>query len=44
MLETLGLNNARINGALRILSRVVALVVFAGFIAVPVAVLAGWLA
>jgi succinate dehydrogenase / fumarate reductase cytochrome b subunit len=44
MLETLGLNNARINGALRILSRVVALVVFAGFIAVPVAVMAGRLA
>ena len=44
MFQTLGLNNARINAALRILSRVVALVVFAGFIAVPVAVLAGWLA
>ncbi len=44
MFETLGLNNARINRGLRILSRIVALVVFVGFIAVPVAVLAGWLA
>ena len=43
MLQTLGWNNARISPALRILSRVVAVVVFAGFISVPVAVLAGWL-
>jgi succinate dehydrogenase / fumarate reductase cytochrome b subunit len=43
MFQTLGLNSARINRALRGLSRFVALAVFAGFIAVPVAVLAGWL-
>ncbi len=43
LLQTLGVNNARISPALRILSRIVAVVVFAGFIAVPVAVLAGWL-
>lgn len=43
MLETLGLNNNRISHKLRIASRVLALVVFAGFVSVPVAVLAGWL-
>jgi succinate dehydrogenase / fumarate reductase cytochrome b subunit len=42
MLQTLGVNNARITSALQALSRVVALVVFAGFVSVPVAVLAGW--
>jgi succinate dehydrogenase cytochrome b subunit len=42
MLQTLGLNNARATRALQTLSRVVALVVFVGFISVPVAVLAGW--
>jgi succinate dehydrogenase / fumarate reductase cytochrome b subunit len=42
MLQTLGVNNAVISPALRALSRVVALVVFAGFISVPVAVMAGW--
>jgi succinate dehydrogenase / fumarate reductase cytochrome b subunit len=42
MLQTLGWNNARTTPALKALSRVVALVVFAGFISVPVAVLAGW--
>jgi len=42
MLQTLGLNNARMTPALRACSRVIALVVFAGFIVVPVAVLAGW--
>jgi len=42
MLQTLGWNNARMTPALRAVSRVVALVVFAGFISVPVAVLAGW--
>jgi succinate dehydrogenase / fumarate reductase, cytochrome b subunit len=41
--QTLGCNNARISSVLKGLSRVVALVVFAGFISVPVAVLAGWL-
>src|SRR5262249_53972084 len=43
MLQTLGWNNARTTWALQALSRGVALVVFAGFISVPVAVLAGWL-
>jgi succinate dehydrogenase / fumarate reductase cytochrome b subunit len=43
MFQTLGWNNARISPGLMVLSRVVALVVFAGFISVPVAVLAGGL-
>jgi succinate dehydrogenase / fumarate reductase cytochrome b subunit len=43
MLQTLGWNNARTIRTLQALSRGVALVVFAGFISVPVAVLAGWL-
>ena len=43
MFQTLGWNNARSTSALQALSRVVALVVFGGFIAVPIAVLAGWL-
>jgi succinate dehydrogenase / fumarate reductase cytochrome b subunit len=43
MFQTVGLNNARVTRVLRALSRAVAIVVFAGFIAVPVAVLAGWL-
>jgi succinate dehydrogenase / fumarate reductase cytochrome b subunit len=43
MLQTLGWNNARTTWALQALSRGVALVVFVGFISVPVAVLAGWL-
>jgi succinate dehydrogenase / fumarate reductase, cytochrome b subunit len=43
MLQTLGWNNARTSSALQVLSRGVALVVFGGFISVPVAVLAGWL-
>jgi succinate dehydrogenase / fumarate reductase, cytochrome b subunit len=42
MLQTLGWNNARTTRSLQILSRGLALVVFAGFISVPVAVLAGW--
>jgi succinate dehydrogenase / fumarate reductase, cytochrome b subunit len=42
MLQTLGWNNARTTSALHALSRVAALIVFAGFISVPVAVLAGW--
>jgi len=42
MLQTLGWNNARTTSALKGLSRVVALLVFVGFISVPVAVLAGW--
>jgi succinate dehydrogenase / fumarate reductase cytochrome b subunit len=43
LLQTLGWNNARITSTLRALSRGVALVVFVGFISVPVSVLAGWL-
>jgi succinate dehydrogenase cytochrome b subunit len=43
MLQTLGLNNARTTPALQALARGVALVVFVGFISVPVAVMAGWL-
>ncbi len=43
MLQTLGWNNARTTSVLQALSRVVALIVFVGFISVPVAVLAGWL-
>jgi succinate dehydrogenase / fumarate reductase cytochrome b subunit len=43
MLQTLGLNNARTTWALQLVSRGVALVVFVGFISVPVSVLAGWL-
>ncbi len=43
MLQTLDLNTNRISRRLRLLSRVVAFLVFLGFIAVPIAVLAGWL-
>lgn len=43
MFQSLGLCNARLTPALRALSRAVGLVVFAGFISVPVAVLAGWI-
>jgi succinate dehydrogenase / fumarate reductase cytochrome b subunit len=42
LLQTLGWNNARTTRALQALSRGVALVVFVGFISVPVAVLTGW--
>ena len=41
-LQTLGWNDARSTPLFRALSRVMALVVFVGFISVPVAVLAGW--
>jgi len=43
MLQTLGWNNARTTRGLQSLSRGIALVVFVGFISVPVAVMAGWL-
>jgi len=43
MLQTLGWNTARNEAKLRALSRVIAIVVFAGFASVPVAVMAGWL-
>jgi succinate dehydrogenase / fumarate reductase, cytochrome b subunit len=40
--QTLGWSNARNQRSLKILSRVVAILVFLGFSSVPVAVLAGW--
>jgi succinate dehydrogenase / fumarate reductase cytochrome b subunit len=43
MLQTMGLNDARTSKVFRMLSRGVAILVFAGFISVPVAVLAGWI-
>jgi succinate dehydrogenase / fumarate reductase cytochrome b subunit len=43
MLQTLGWNTARSETTLRIVSRVIAIVVFLGFSAVPVSVLGGWL-
>lgn len=42
MFQTMGLNDARSTSVLRMTSRGVAILVFAGFISVPVAVLAGW--
>jgi succinate dehydrogenase / fumarate reductase cytochrome b subunit len=42
MLQTLGLNNAQSTSVFRTMSRGVAIIVFAGFISVPVAVPAGW--
>lgn len=42
MLQTVGWSPARRTGALKTLSRVVAAAVFVGFVAVPLAVLAGW--
>jgi succinate dehydrogenase / fumarate reductase cytochrome b subunit len=43
MLQTLGWSTARNAAALKIASRVIAVTVFLGFTAVPVAVMAGWL-
>jgi succinate dehydrogenase / fumarate reductase cytochrome b subunit len=43
MLQTLGWSTARNATALKIASRVIAVMVFLGFTAVPVAVMAGWL-
>jgi succinate dehydrogenase / fumarate reductase cytochrome b subunit len=43
MLQTMGLNDARSSSVFRMMSRGVAVLVFVGFVAVPVAVLAGWL-
>jgi len=42
MLQTLGLNNKRTNCTLKWVSRVVAVGVFVGFVAVPVSIVAGW--
>jgi succinate dehydrogenase / fumarate reductase, cytochrome b subunit len=43
MLQTLGWVNLDNTNSLRIVSRVVALIIFVGFISVPISVLAGWL-
>jgi len=43
MLATLGWNTARNEAKLRAFSRIIAILVFAGFASVPVAVVAGWL-
>jgi succinate dehydrogenase / fumarate reductase cytochrome b subunit len=43
MLQTLGCNTARNQTTLKIISRVIAIVVFLGFGSVPVSVYAGWL-
>jgi succinate dehydrogenase / fumarate reductase, cytochrome b subunit len=43
LLQTLGWNNVRTTAALQALSRGLALVVFVGFVSVPVAVMVGWL-
>jgi succinate dehydrogenase / fumarate reductase cytochrome b subunit len=43
MLQTLGWNTAQSQATLKILSRVIAVVIFLGFSSVPVSVLAGWL-
>jgi succinate dehydrogenase / fumarate reductase cytochrome b subunit len=43
MLQTLGWVNLDNTGSLRVVSRIVALIIFAGFISVPISVLAGWL-
>jgi succinate dehydrogenase / fumarate reductase cytochrome b subunit len=42
-LQTFGFHNARNGAVLKAVSRVIAIVVFLGFISVPVSVLAGWL-
>jgi succinate dehydrogenase / fumarate reductase, cytochrome b subunit len=43
MLQTLGLNDGRSSKGFRMMSRAIAVLVFAGFVSVPVAVLAGWI-
>ncbi len=42
MLQTLGWVTAGNTKSLRVISRIVALVIFAGFVSVPISVLAGW--
>ena len=42
MLQTLGWVNVDNTKSLRIVSRIVALIIFAGFVSVPISVLAGW--
>ncbi len=41
-LQTLGWVNSDNTKSLRIVSRIVALIIFVGFISVPISVLAGW--
>jgi succinate dehydrogenase / fumarate reductase, cytochrome b subunit len=43
MTQTLGWATTKNTKRLRVLSRVIAIVVFLGFISIPVAVMAGWL-
>jgi succinate dehydrogenase / fumarate reductase cytochrome b subunit len=43
MLQTLGWSTARNSATLKIVSHVIAILVFVGFTSVPVAVMAGWL-
>jgi succinate dehydrogenase cytochrome b subunit len=43
MVQTLGWSTARNEATLKIISRVIAIVVFVGFTSVPVAVMTGWL-
>jgi succinate dehydrogenase / fumarate reductase cytochrome b subunit len=43
MLQTLGFSNRKNQAALKTASRVIAFTVFAGFVSVPLAVVAGWL-
>jgi len=42
MLQTLGWNTARNEATLQTISRIIAIVVFLGFISVPITVMAGW--
>ncbi len=43
LLQTLGWNTARNEATLQMISRVIAVVVFLGFISVPAAVMTGWI-
>ena len=42
MLQTLGANSPKADGTLRAISKLIALLIFAGFVSVPIAVLAGF--
>jgi succinate dehydrogenase / fumarate reductase, cytochrome b subunit len=42
MLQTLGCTTVQNTKGLRMISRVIALIIFAGFVSVPISVLAGW--
>jgi succinate dehydrogenase / fumarate reductase cytochrome b subunit len=42
MLQTMGWVNVDNTKSLRIISRIIAIVIFAGFVSVPISVLAGW--